>query len=331
MNYTISKRDLPQFLSSLKKQFRVIVPSLGETGSPRFEEYNGQEIFLKGITAFSPKRFFRPEREKIFSFEKKGNSYRVEPVFDDEKRLIFGIRPCDTHALKVLDELFIRYYGDDQFYSIRRRNAVLIALQCTEACENGFCTSMGTSQAIGHDLLFIPRGNQFFVKAVTEMGQSLINGKFFKESKDSEPSAKIECAKQLDTKDLGKNLYSNFNHAIWKQEAERCLSCTSCTQICPTCYCYITDDEFKFGSGRESARYRFLDSCHLLRFTKVAGGHVFRPSREGRLRQFVLHKLSYYEENHGMQLCVGCGRCITACPVKIDLTYIANRIQGGKK
>lgn len=335
MDYVLNKADLPAFLSSLEKRFQVIVPALSETGQSRFEEFKGQEIFLKGRTDFSPKRFFRPEKEKIFSFSKKGPAYDVKPVFDKEKRLIFGIRPCDTHALHVLDELFVRYYGDDQFYSVRRKNTVLIALQCSEACDNGFCTSMGSSQPTGHDLLLVERGQQFFVRAETEAGTKLINPKFFKTTSDSVSLPKINCKKELETSSLGKNLYANFSHPVWREEAERCLSCSSCTQICPTCYCYITDDEFVFGSANESGRFRMLDSCQLLRFTRVAGGHVFRQSRQARLRQFVLHKLSYYEENHGMQLCVGCGRCIDTCPTKIDLTFIANKIQkqvlGGKK
>jgi ferredoxin len=327
MDYVLKKQDLPAFLSSLQNSFQVIVPTLSETGHSRFEEYKNQEIFLSGRTDFSPKRFFRPGKEKIFSFKREVPTYNVKPVFDKEKRLIFGIRPCDTHALHVLDELFVRYYGDDQFYSIRRKNTVLIALQCSKACDNGFCTSMGTSQATGHDLLFIERGNHFFARPETEAGKNLIDEKFFKTTSDVVPEPKIKCKKQLETSSLGKNLYANFSHSVWKEEAERCLSCSSCTQVCPTCYCYITDDEFIFGNDKESSRFRLLDSCQLLRFTTVAGGHVFRESRQARLRQFVLHKLSYYEENHGMQLCIGCGRCITACPTKIDLTQIANKIQ----
>lgn len=332
MNYVIDKEKVPLFLESLKSKFEVIVPGKNETGASSFQKLGKQELFLDGRTHFSPKGFFRPGKEKIFDFSKKKGSYEIKHIFDKTKRVLFGIRPCDTHALHTLDELFMRYFGDDQFYSSRRKNTVLMAMQCSKACKNGFCTSMGTSQAIGHDLLFIERGNQFFVIVETEAGEKLIDKKFLKQTGDAAPSAKVECEKELDTGDLGKNLYKNFGHKVWGEEAERCLSCSSCTQVCPTCYCYITDDEFDFGSNTESSRFRKLDSCQLKRFTRVAGNHVFRESRKARLRQFVLHKLSYYEENHGMQLCVGCGRCISACPVKIDLTYIANKIQkGGKK
>lgn len=335
MNYTIKKGDVPAFLSSLKKRFEVIVPAKNEVGTSSFQIYDGQQLCLDTRTDFSPKKYFRPAKEKIFSFKKKGGSLVVEASFDKTKRLLFGIRPCDTHALHALDILFIKYFGEDQFYSSRRKNTVLIALQCTEACENGFCTSMGTSQAIGHDLLFLERGSDFFVKPETEQGKQLLNPKFFNHTSDAPPSPKINCKKELETVDLAQNLYRHFNHAVWKEEAERCLSCSSCTQVCPTCYCYITNDEFAFGSERESARFRLLGSCQLLSFTKVAGGHVFRQSRSARLRQFVLHHLSYFEENHGVQLCVGCGRCISVCPTKIDLTEIANKIQmgalGGKR
>jgi ferredoxin len=327
MNYSMKKEDLPPFLESLKKKFEVIVPAENDTGIASYQPYQGQEIYLKNEKLSSPKYYFRPYKEKIFSFKKTGKSVSITPVFDTAKRLIFGVRPCDTHALKVLDELFIRYYGDDQFYSARRKNTVIIALACNQACKNGFCTSMGTSQPAGHDLLFFETGDFFYVKPETEQGKALIDKKFFKQTSDAEPSPKIDCNKELETKGLGKNLYKNFQHPVWKEESERCLSCSSCTQVCPTCYCYITDDEFKFGSDSESERFRFLDSCQLKRFTTVAGNHVFRESRTARLRQFVLHKLSYYEENHGMQLCVGCGRCISVCPVKIDLTKIANTIQ----
>ena len=327
MDYVIKRESLPDFLKSMSKGFRVFVSAKNDSGATCFQEYSSQNLFLAQKTTFSPKLLFRPFKEKIFSFRKKASSYNVEAVFDSEKRLIFGIRPCDCHALNTLDELFIRYYGDDRFYSARRENTVLIALQCTEECENGFCSSMGTSKAVGHDLLFIPRGQDFFVRPETERGKSLLDLKFFKNTKDAEPSCRISCKKHLETKNLAKNIYNAFNHQVWEEESERCLSCSSCTQICPTCYCYITDDEFEFCSEKESARYRILDSCQLKRFTRVAGNHVFRASRKARLRQFVLHKLSYYKESHGMQLCVGCGRCIDVCPAKIDLTFIANRIQ----
>jgi len=331
MNYVIKKDSLPSFLESLKKDFRVFAPAKNDSGATCFQEYHGQSLCLETRTHFSPKLLFRPYKEKIFSFRKKNSSYDVRPVFDKSKKLVFGVRPCFTHGLNALDELFLRYYGDDQFYSARRKNTVLIALQCNKACENGFCESMGTSQAVGHDLLFFERGQDFFVKPETKAGKELLDKRFFRHTNDGIPSPKINCGTSLKTENLGKNLYQNFEHKAWEKESESCLSCSACTQVCPTCYCYITDDEFAFGSYKESARFRLLDSCQLLGFTKVAGDHVFRESRKARLRQFVLHKLSYYQENHGMQLCVGCGRCITACPAKIDLTKIANTIQRSLK
>ncbi len=327
MDYILKKEDLSKFLELLKKKFdKVIVPVKNETGASCFQPYSGQELFLDTRTDFSAKEAFRPAKEKIFSFKKKSSSFNVESVQDNTKKVLFGVRPCGTHALNTLDELFIKFFGEDQFYSSRRKNTIIIALQCNKACENGFCTSMGTSQAIGHDLLFIERGSDFFVRTETEQGAALLDSKLFKHCSDAEPSSKIECKNELDANNLGENLYSNFNHPVWKEESERCLSCSSCTQSCPTCYCYTSNDEFVFGSDK-SERFRILDSCQLKRFTKVAGNHVFRPSREGRLRQFVLHKLSYYKENHGMHLCVGCGRCISVCPVKISLVDIANKIQ----
>ncbi|MCX6798630.1 MAG: 4Fe-4S dicluster domain-containing protein [Candidatus Diapherotrites archaeon] len=329
MNFTIKKEQLPSFLDVLAKKSAVFVPVEEDSGATIFAPWEGQQLFLEGRTLFSPKFLFRPSQEKIFFFRKQTGSYEISPLDDKKQKIVFGIRPCDTHALNVLDQLFEKYCdcGSDQFYTSRRKNTVLIALQCKGPCENGFCTSMGTSQPVGHDLLFIERGNDFFVTAATERGKRLLGKKFFKPAKDTAPSRKLECQNSLETKNLAQNLYSNFNHPVWKQEGDRCLSCTSCTQVCPTCYCYFIEDNFLFGSDKESERSRQLDSCQLQRFSKVAGNHVFRKSRAARLRQFVLHKLSYYQQHHGLQLCIGCGRCIAACPVDIDLTKIANEIQ----
>lgn len=329
MDYAIKKEALPEFLDSLKKGFEVIVPARNASGATCFQEYEGQELFLGARTDFSPKKYFRPHKEKIFSFRKKSSSYGVAEETDKTKRAIFGVRPCDTHALDALDVLFVKFFGEDQFYASLRKNTVIIALQCIEACENGFCTSLGTSRATGHDLLFVERGHDFFVRAETAKGRALIDKRFFRHTPDAEPSVRIKCGKSLETKNIAENLYANFYHEIWAKESEKCLGCTNCTQACPSCYCYTTEDEFEFGSYSESARFRVSDSCQLKRFTQVAGGHVFRESRAARLRQFVLHKLSYFRKNHGKQLCVGCGRCISVCPAKIDLTSIANKIQKG--
>ncbi len=329
MNFTLSKEQLIPFLNSLKKKMQVIVPVRNELGATCFSELDDsaeQEIFLDARTDFSPKNFFLPAAEKMFRFGKSNFSYKISQLSEKKPAVIFGIRPCDTHALHALDELFIGSLGPDQYYSERRKNALLIALQCTKECDSGFCTSMGTSQATGHDLLFIERGSDFFVTAASERGKRLLDSKFFKQTKDAAPSPRIECKKELLTQNLEENLLQNFEHGIWKQEAEKCLSCTNCTQSCPTCYCHYKDDEFEFDS-MDSTRYRMQDSCQLLRFSQVAGGNIFRKSRTGRLRQFVLHKLCYYKKRFGTHLCVGCGRCIAACPAKIDLTEIANTIQ----
>lgn len=329
MNFTLSKEQLIPFLNSLKKKMQVIVPVRNELGATCFAELDDsaqQEIFLLTRTDFSPKKFFLPDTEKLFRFEKSKFSHKITPLSPQKPAVLFGIRPCDTHALHALDELFIRSLGPDHYYSERRKNTLLIALQCAKECDSGFCTSMGTSQPIGYDLLFIERGADFFVTAGSERGKRLLDSKFFKQTKDAAPSPRIECKKELLTQNLEENLLNNFEHPIWRQEAERCLSCTNCTQICPTCYCYYKDDLFEFDS-MDSTRYRMQDSCHLLRFSLVAGGHIFRKSRTARLRQFVLHKLCYYKKRFAVHLCIGCGRCIAACPAKIDLTEIANTVQ----
>jgi phosphoglycerate kinase len=329
-SFVLQKRDLPSFLNELKKTGKVIVPTVNETGATCFQEFSNQELFLKERTFFSAKRFLIKPDEKLFFFKNKNKDYEISPILEKEKTILFGIRPCDTHAIVALDRIFLDYYCVDPFYSARRKNTFIIALQCNQACENGFCTSLKTDKPLNFDLLFFEREKDFLISVGSDKGKQFVSKKFFKQSKKQIPIVDLKCNKSIPSKNLKQTLDTNFEHAVWEQEGNRCLSCTNCTEICPTCYCFSIKEDFCFGNN-DSERFRHWDSCQLQSFTTVAGGHAFRAGRKSRLRQFVMHKLSYFIENQRMQLCVGCGRCISACPVDIDITKIVNRIFGDKK
>ena len=147
---------------------------------------------------------------------------------------------------------------------------------------------------------------------------------------EAERTALVACARgierRLETSDLPGLLYANFDHPRWEETAERCLSCGNCTLVCPTCFCHDELDEPALdGSG--SLRVRQWDSCFDRQHAQVHGLN-FRPQIAHRYRQWLVHKLASWIDQFGESGCVGCGRCITWCPVGIDLTEEVAVIRG---
>ncbi len=129
-----------------------------------------------------------------------------------------------------------------------------------------------------------------------------------------------------DVRDL---LLRNLEHARWDDVAQRCLSCGNCTMVCPTCFCTSVEESSDL-AGVESARSRRWDSCFTMDHSYIHGGSV-RPSARSRYRQWLTHKLATWLEQFGTSGCVGCGRCITWCPVGIDITEETHAISASEK
>ncbi|MDD5163932.1 MAG: 4Fe-4S dicluster domain-containing protein [Candidatus ainarchaeum sp.] len=330
MGYFLKKKNLLPYLEFLQKEkgFQVLVPLANSNGATCFEELseeNSKKIFLDSRAFFSAKKFFLPNREREFLFEKKAPSFKVHETVKHRQKVVFGLRSCDLHALNALDKLFLDFYGYDSLYRNKRNTCLTIGLECSKPGKNCFCDSMGTSKPDFFDLFFWEKKDGFFVEIGSVEWERLYCKKFFEQTRETKNKPMEKCGLKLDTENLEQILEKNFEHKIWASEAERCLSCSSCTQICPTCYCFTIEDFF-IPCSKDSERFREWDSCQLQQFTKVHGG-VFRSSRKSRLRQFVMHKLSFFRQQHSVHLCVGCGRCIEACPVKISLVEIARQIQ----
>ena len=249
--------------------------------------------------------------------------------------IVFGIRPCDARSFTLLDPVF---EGDvpDPYYLARRSKAALVGIACTAPFVNCFCTSIGGNPfgREGLDLLFIDSDDSFTVEVITERGKD-ITGKtasLLSPAAPEESNALNNSRRKPRTKLTGililtglpEKLASHFEHPLWKEFALKCIGCGICTYSCPTCYCFDMQDETTPKQGR---RVRTWDSCMFAEYTLHASGHNPRATRTERFRNRIYHKFKFNLDNFGAYSCVGCGRCISLCPVNIDLIDYLSRVK----
>jgi len=243
-----------------------------------------------------------------------------------------GVRSCDLHAIALLDRVFLGGPYVDGFYQERREEIFLIAVQCGQAGGNCFCVSMSTGPKAtsGFDLALtevLDSGCHYFVVEVgSQRGNQIVSCLPVRKATEAEclraeeivSGTATQMGRALDTRQLKELLYQNYEHPRWDQVAARCLACANCTMVCPTCFCTTVEDVTDL-QGEHAERWRKWDSCFLAEFSYIHGGSV-RASVRSRYRQWLTHKLATWHDQFGSSGCVGCGRCITWCPVGIDLT-----------
>jgi ferredoxin len=250
-----------------------------------------------------------------------------------------GVLPCDLAAIKTQDRILMGDKVVDPLYRARRERTLLICVKCTRAGGTCFCASMGTGPDVqeGFDLALtevLEDGEHYFVaESGSVRGAALLARLSAPEASAEEQSRARQLVTQaagkmgrtLETRGLRELLQDNFEHPRWEAVARRCLTCGNCTMVCPTCFCTTVEDTTDL-AGRHAERRRKWDVCYTLDFTYLYGGHV-RSTTKARYRQWLTHKLSTWFDQFGMSGCVGCGRCITWCPVGIDLTEEARAIR----
>jgi ferredoxin len=249
-----------------------------------------------------------------------------------------GVRACDLQALEVLDRVFLRGNFVDPTYQARRNQALIVAVNCTQAGGTCFCASMGTGPraAGGYDIALtevLEEEHYFLTEAGTARGADLLGAIPARPATEREmaAAATLEAravsamGRRLATDGLKDLLYRNYEHPRWFNVASRCLSCGNCTMVCPTCFCHTVEDSLDL-AGERTERWRRLQVCFTLDFSYIHGGSV-RSSSMSRYRHWLTHKLATWVDQFGCFGCVGCGRCITWCPVAIDITEEARAIR----
>jgi sulfhydrogenase subunit beta (sulfur reductase) len=309
-------------------------------GRYRLERRADTALFGYAVGPHSWKRFLHPPIQRLWQARREGNGFTIiEDEAEAEPLAFIGVRACELRAIAIQDRVLLSGPHIDSSYKTRREHAFIVAVNCGQAGGTCFCASMdaGPKVETGFDLALtelIDEGCHLFVLEVgSAAGAEVAADLTARSATDEEIKAaeqviartKGQMGRSLDMNGLKELLQSNSDHPRWDEVAERCLSCGNCTNVCPTCFCTTVDDTTDL-TGTTAERLRRWDSCFTLDFSYIHGGSV-RSSPRSRYRQWMTHKLAHWIDQFGSSGCVGCGRCITWCPVGIDITEEAAAIR----
>lgn len=311
-----------------------------EGGRYRLRPRRDGALFGYVVGPHSWKKYLFPPIQKLFSVTREGQALQFTTENEPPRKLAFiGVRGCELAAIAVQDRVFLGGSFADKRYQARRENCFLLAVNCTEPGGTCFCASMNTGpRASGaYDLALTerlaPGRHDFVVTVGSERGADVLADVSTRPAdavdRDEEDAALAESARRmgrtLNTERIKDVLYQRYEDPHWDDVAQRCLSCGNCTLVCPTCFCSTVEDVTDL-AGERAERVRKWDSCFNAEFSYIHGGSV-RTSIRSRYRQWMVHKLAAWHDQFGTSGCVGCGRCITWCPVGIDITREAAAIR----
>ncbi len=323
--------------------FASVVQQFGELHAP--VEQDGRYVF-KRLTRWSdarleydrtilpPKKYFLPPREALFRY-RPGEGFVPNTDGLDQRIILFGVHACDVYAINILDRVFAGKYKDP-YYQARRKNIAIIGIDCLPD-KQCFCRSMRADFVDhGFDLFFYDTGDYYQALVGTALGDDMVlaTGNLF----EPVDAAEIDDYKRrswnkrrafqvdVEIRDLPEIFEMEYQSEIWDELGEKCLSCGSCSMVCPTCYCYDVADDVELGS-RAGKRTRLWDSCLFASHALVGSGENFRGSRSSRIKYRFYHKQRGFVAEYGRPSCVGCGRCVSACPVHIDVVQVIDRLR----
>ena len=340
----ITKDGLTDLLQSLDEQYSIFLPF--RKGNTRFYKSFSNSHQFKGSNGGGPAigEIRACEPIKVFYFKAK---QKVSENFDDEipstdkKALcVLGVKACDLKSLRILDKVFLESDYQDPFYEKARRENLIISADCTFAAETCFCTAL---QVKPHpieefDLNLSELDGGYLAEIGSDKGSHLVdsNSHLFGPADPAQIDARdslrekviAEAEKNIGEFNIPRQdqlhgiIKKNYESEIWGEEGENCVECGACNTVCPTCHCFLL---FDHQSDEGLNRFRLWDSCLIKDFAQVAGGANPRPQLWMRLRNRFEKKFDFFPETNGIYACTGCGRCIRACPGKIDIRNVLRR------
>jgi ferredoxin len=310
-----------------------------DAGHYRLRRREDEALFGFATGAQSAKPVFFPTEEVLWRGRREDNGFSVEQVGQpgpDAPYALLGVRSCDLTAIGIHDTILMGRTHEDAGYAARREAAFVVAVTCSDPGGTCFCVSMGTGphpevgRGVPFDLglteLLAAGPHRFVVEVASDRGAEILDeiGAEPASTADIEAAGQVavdaagRMGRTLDTDGIKELLYESAESPIWDDVADRCLSCSNCTAVCPTCFCTTVEDVTDL-AGDVAGRDRVWDSCFNADFSYIHGGTV-RGSPSSRYRQWMTHKLGSWIDQFGTSGCVGCGRCVTWCPAAIDIT-----------
>jgi Fe-S-cluster-containing hydrogenase component 2 len=314
-------------------------------GTYRLERRRGDpSLFGFTVGPHSWKKFLHPPRLRLWKAsradadpsagaEARGTGFQITAEDTAPPKYAFlGVRPCELAAIAIQDRVFLDGAHVDPAYRARRADAFLMVVQCGRSGGTCFCASMGTGPrtTTGFDLalteLLDADRHDFLLEIGSDRGAAIVEALGLSRASTDDLDAALEATdrtarqmgREMDPLGARELLNRNIANTCWREIAKRCLACGNCTMVCPTCFCTTVEDHTNL-AGSEAERWRHWDSCFTTDFTFIHGGSV-RHSTKSRYRQWITHKLASWHDQFDSAGCVGCGRCITWCPVGIDFT-----------
>jgi ferredoxin len=361
---TLDNSSLDKIIKQLKTEGYVTIGPLLSNGVIIYDEISGVKDLPEGINdrqeagsyrtvktdsrslfGYTPgpqswKKYLYPSKLKLWSAKRNGKGFDISHNGEEQKKYaLIGVRPCELNSIQILDKVFNNgSYTDYQYNSIREK-IFICAINCTRPGKTCFCVSMNTGPKAGKgfDLLLteVSKGKEHYFTAEdgSAKGKKILSAvegndttaEQKKAADEAVAAAAERMGRKLNTDNIKEILYKSHDHPVWEETGAKCLACTNCTLVCPTCFCSNVEDVTDL-TGDNTERWRKWDSCFNLEYSRVAGGN-FRTTVKARYRQWMTHKLASWQEQFGTFGCVGCGRCITWCPVGIDITKQAEKIR----
>ena len=338
----LSLNKLNDLFAAVAQNQALYLPVDNKAGQAEFTAWEqGVEMSKALNTTRSAKDFFFPQTENMMEFKVEGKTIEViDTRSETEDFVVFGVRACDARSFTILDKVFL---ADpvDTFYANRRAHGTIVTLACTRPTETCFCSAFDIDPANPEgDVAAWMTESDLYLTALTEKGTALLDS-ISTLLEDSDEAA-VEAQKKTTGEIMARLPLQNlpldsfkpekmlefFNAPEWKSLSESCLGCGTCTFVCPTCQCYDIKD---FNTGHGVKRFRCWDSCMYSDFTKMAHGNS-RLSQVERFRQRFMHKLVYFPANNNGEFgCVGCGRCLSKCPISMNIVKVMKTLGGQQK
>jgi sulfhydrogenase subunit beta (sulfur reductase) len=311
-----------------------------EPGRYRLKQVDGGGYFDHVVGPHSLKPFLFPPRTTVLEVLRVRDSWEaIVPDLPQHKRAVIGVRSCDLHALAIQDRVFLEGPHCDPEYAACRAGLFLIAVNCARSAPTCFCVSMNTGPAVagGADVILTELETGFVLRVGTDAGMDAAGDLDWRlatageiDAADAIPrTAAAQQTRRINIATVHDTLMNNLEHPRWADVAQRCLSCANCTMVCPTCFC-STVNEVTDLTGDKTTRERVWESCFNADHSWTADGPV-HSNTLSRYRQWLTHKLATWVDQFDTSGCVGCGRCITWCPVGIDITEEVAAMEGGSQ